>query len=724
MSTALLTLCLAAALPQTAVSADPTAELQAQLDAFTALDAVPGACLAVSFDDGRLLACASGFADPAAAEAMTVEHRLMSGSIGKTYFAAWYFDLLEEGVVGEEDLLGKYLGEEDWYPRLPNHDSITLRQLMRHQSGIPEHVHLEQFWEDARADVQRVWRPQELVAYILDAEPLFEAGSDWSYADTWDLWEPLYPHGMALHEHAQGLPVADRISLLDSLARHSFGKARFEESVLLEQEAFDLAEEHFGEASEETNDRFLNYGESLRSLDRYEEAEAVVRRSLEWETKKHGRDHIQVANALNYLGLLLREKEGSEEEGERCFKEGLEICDRIGVGSGRAYVKLLGNLAMMKVTEAPEECEALARRALEQARSEWGEENLLTQFAGELLGVSLNNLGKIEESEPYLRQASEVLCRLLGDFHKDSIGALRGYGRILSNLGRWKDLLPIRRKLVEVYLETLGSADPQTLEAQQKLAEVLLRCAEVEEATRICRRALAGMEAAFGPKDPRTMSLVVLLIACLDGEQDLEEVLSLRRRLLEDCDPGQSGDAEVWAEMAIDLNNFALQLREQGEYQQAEDYARQALEVDLKVRGEGHPKIAHRRMNLASILMLQAKQEDASKLLAQALDNQSGPPDLTTCRLLYLSAIAALAAGTSATQYYARLKGILSGDALPDHAQVLGNWRISLLFEELTGGLSFQDRQFLQALLDVLNQAAELASLEQFPAWVETTELP
>ena len=168
----------------TFLQADPTAALQAQLDAFTSDEAVPGACLAVNFDDGRLIQIASGFADVEAEMPMTVKHRLMSGSIGKTYFAAWYFDLLAEGTIASEDKLQKYLGEKAWFSRLPNHDSITLAHLMHHQSGVPEHVHLQQFWDDARADVSRVWQPEELVAYILDADPLFDAGGDWSYADT------------------------------------------------------------------------------------------------------------------------------------------------------------------------------------------------------------------------------------------------------------------------------------------------------------------------------------------------------------------------------------------------------------------------------------------------------------------------------------------------------------------------------------------------------------
>ena len=169
-----------------ALQTSPTLEqqLQEQLDTWVESGATPGACLAVSYDDGRLLEFASGMSDVEQQIPMTVDHRLMSGSIGKTYFAALFMDLVEEGRLAPDDLLSKHLGEEEWFSRLPNAKTVTLHQLMNHTSGIPEHVHLEKFWQDARADVQKVWLPEDLVAYILDADPHFEAGSDWSYADT------------------------------------------------------------------------------------------------------------------------------------------------------------------------------------------------------------------------------------------------------------------------------------------------------------------------------------------------------------------------------------------------------------------------------------------------------------------------------------------------------------------------------------------------------------
>jgi len=158
--------------------------IQKQLDSWVAAHEVPGASLALAFADGSSESWAAGFADLETQEAMTPQHRLMSGSIGKTYFAALFLDLIAEGTLSADDKLKKWLGKEDWYSSLPNAAAITLRQLAQHTSGIPEHVHLEQFWKDVRAQPQKVWLPEELVAYILDADPLFAAGSDWSYADT------------------------------------------------------------------------------------------------------------------------------------------------------------------------------------------------------------------------------------------------------------------------------------------------------------------------------------------------------------------------------------------------------------------------------------------------------------------------------------------------------------------------------------------------------------
>jgi D-alanyl-D-alanine carboxypeptidase len=56
--------------------------------------------------------------------------------------------------------------------------------LMNHSSGIPEHVQLKEFNDAFASQPDKVWKPEELLAYIFDHKPLFPAGQGWSYADT------------------------------------------------------------------------------------------------------------------------------------------------------------------------------------------------------------------------------------------------------------------------------------------------------------------------------------------------------------------------------------------------------------------------------------------------------------------------------------------------------------------------------------------------------------
>ena len=55
---------------------------------------------------------------------------------------------------------------------------------MNHTSGLVRYEFNERFTADLTASPDRVWKPQELVAYILDTQPPFAAGQGWDYSDT------------------------------------------------------------------------------------------------------------------------------------------------------------------------------------------------------------------------------------------------------------------------------------------------------------------------------------------------------------------------------------------------------------------------------------------------------------------------------------------------------------------------------------------------------------
>ena len=104
------------------------AAVQDQLEAVVATG-VPGAAVVALRPEGRVEA-AAGFADVAAGEPLTVEHRFRIGSVTKIFVAALVLQLVAEGLL---DLDGD---------AAPFVEGVTIRQLLNHTSGLDDFVDL------------------------------------------------------------------------------------------------------------------------------------------------------------------------------------------------------------------------------------------------------------------------------------------------------------------------------------------------------------------------------------------------------------------------------------------------------------------------------------------------------------------------------------------------------------------------------------------------------
>jgi D-alanyl-D-alanine carboxypeptidase len=174
-------------LSQTAAATDSPAlraRLQAVIDDWQKAGKFAGATVGVVLADGKSFGLAAGYSDLRAKTPMRPTDLMLSGSVGKTYAAAVAMQLVKEGKFALDDKIEKYLGREPWFSRLPNAKDITIRQLMTHTSGLVRYEFKDQFTKDLTANPDKVWKPRELVAYILDSQAPFEAGKGWDYSDT------------------------------------------------------------------------------------------------------------------------------------------------------------------------------------------------------------------------------------------------------------------------------------------------------------------------------------------------------------------------------------------------------------------------------------------------------------------------------------------------------------------------------------------------------------
>lgn len=172
--------------PAPAPAPEPlAARFQAELDRLREEHGAPGVTAAYLLPDDEPAVFASGSADPELDLPATVETRMLSGSTGKTFVAALALALQAERKLDLDDPLTQWLEQEPWLARLPNVETITVRMLLNHSSGLADHVYSEAFGAALTGlEPDRSFAPAELIGFLLDSEPLFAAGEGYAYSDT------------------------------------------------------------------------------------------------------------------------------------------------------------------------------------------------------------------------------------------------------------------------------------------------------------------------------------------------------------------------------------------------------------------------------------------------------------------------------------------------------------------------------------------------------------
>ncbi|MFP4322021.1 MAG: serine hydrolase domain-containing protein [Anaerolineales bacterium] len=113
----------------------------------------------------------------------TINDAFRIGSITKTFAAVLMLMLVEEGTLSLDDALGDWLAD-DIVGRIPNGDTVTLRQLLDMTSGIPDYLNTDAFLDAMFEDPTYGWTAAETVTYIYDVQPLFGPGESFEYSNT------------------------------------------------------------------------------------------------------------------------------------------------------------------------------------------------------------------------------------------------------------------------------------------------------------------------------------------------------------------------------------------------------------------------------------------------------------------------------------------------------------------------------------------------------------
>jgi eukaryotic-like serine/threonine-protein kinase len=249
------------------------------------------------------------------------------------------------------------------------------------------------------------------------------------------------------------------------------------------------------------------------------------------------------------------------------------------------------------------EAEPVLRKALELRRSALTAPHLGIAQSLQALAFTLQALNQLTESECLMREELEMQRAVPPgghpDLHPDIASILARLGWLLQIEDKFAEAEPLCREALNIRRRNLPAADMNIAESLTHLAVVLARSGRPAEAEPLFREHLEICRQRFPTDHPCVGQGLNNLATVLQEQGKLAEAeplqregLAMRRKAL------PAGHADI----AQSLKNLAVLLREEGKFAEAEPLAREALGIRRKALPAGHPDVAGSLQNLGSVL--------------------------------------------------------------------------------------------------------------------------
>jgi len=293
-------------------------------------------------------------------------------------------------------------------------------------------------------------------------------------------------------------------------------------------------------------------GETYLRLGQFEQAEPLFESSLEVRRSLLGDEHEDVAESLQYFGIL-RQRQGRFGESEPMIARALEI-----------YRKRFGE-------KHPRTIEVLADH-----------------------GVVLTDLARYDEATRVKHQVLEFRREFYGEEHKDVALSLGDLGWLYLSVGEWEESERLLRESVEMFRKLLDKARPHETAAierwmalsLQNLGATLYSLGKLDEAEASYREALEVNRRIVGDDHPHVASNLVMIGAIISSrDNNYDEALALTREAI-DLRRQVQGDNS--AAVAGDLLYLATIHTDKGDPAAAIPVVRESVEIYRRLAAEGN----------------------------------------------------------------------------------------------------------------------------------------
>jgi serine/threonine-protein kinase len=273
----------------------------------------------------------------------------------------------------------------------------------------------------------------------------------------------------------------------------------------------------YGDHSQAVLDDWLELGDELTELSRFDEAVATLHPAVDLARSLHGPVHSSVANALQELASATGYT-GNNIEGERLQREALAVFEKVYGPEHYETMTARSNLLWMQEHEGHYE-EALRgrREGIELLERQATSRPSLVAAYYTSLGVDYSKLGRLDEGEKALRHALAIWAKLQGSNDEwDSADPMLTLADILRWRGQMQEAESVIRHAIAIEEKHEPPSSGWLNRDRSSLADFLRMDRKYDEALREARAAVAARNGAK-PDPIQPLLLARLSLAELDA---------------------------------------------------------------------------------------------------------------------------------------------------------------------------------------------------------------
>lgn len=277
---------------------------------------------------------------------------------------------------------------------------------------------------------------------------------------------------------------------------------------------------------------YLTLGGIYQKLGKFDQADSLLRSSLDERKKLFGRDNRQVAESMVALGLL-RVDQAQWDDAERLVREGLAMSKRNLPLNHPDIAK--GTLALGKVLAGRGDYNQAIPMLAEVVRLRSTPSTAPVDLAAALTELANAHFyaGHYDDSDALNRRALAIYTQLFGGGHPLVANALINLGSSQFDRGNYAEAERLERKSLAITEAWYGKDHPETASTQTILGRALMFQGHYDEAVALFERTLAIQEHIYGPVHPRVASALNELGGAALRRGNLDEAIARFTRMAE-----------------------------------------------------------------------------------------------------------------------------------------------------------------------------------------------